>query len=228
VTHPGIDEHRRGRARFAVDEQTGEYVMQADRWHTASPTWTASRGCSGRCRGRTADDAAYWLAGATPAWRDAVQVVRIDLFTIYAAAVHRMLPHPTLTADLFHAAQLAVKAAGDVRRRVARARYGRRGRSGDPEYGIKGHHLDAEAPVRPRAPRRPDPRRPVGRHRPAAARPQLPYLVQLANRRTGQTIINRLRSRCDRPRFPGRRSRRKRAPGSVRESGGHCRAACGS
>jgi hypothetical protein len=34
--------------------------------------------------------------------------------------------------------QLAVKMTGDVRRRVVRARYGRRGRSGDPEYGIKG------------------------------------------------------------------------------------------
>ena len=49
-----------------------------------------------------------------------------------------MLPHATLTADLFHVVQLAVKAVGDVRRRVVRARYGRRGRSGDPEYGIKG------------------------------------------------------------------------------------------
>ncbi len=34
--------------------------------------------------------------------------------------------------------QLAVKATGDARRRVVRARYGRRGRSGDPEYVIKG------------------------------------------------------------------------------------------
>jgi transposase len=48
-----------------------------------------------------------------------------------------MLPHATLTADLFHVVQLAVKAVGDVRRRVVRTRYGRRGRSGDPEYGIK-------------------------------------------------------------------------------------------
>jgi transposase len=40
--------------------------------------------------------------------------------------------------DLFHVVQLAVKAIGDVRRRVVRARYGRRSRSGDPEYGIKG------------------------------------------------------------------------------------------
>ena len=33
--------------------------------------------------------------------------------------------------------QLAVKAAGDVRRRAVREKCGRRGRSGDPEYGIK-------------------------------------------------------------------------------------------
>jgi len=32
---------------------------------------------------------------------------------------------------------LAVKMTGDVRRRVGRSKYGRRGRSGDPEYGIK-------------------------------------------------------------------------------------------
>jgi transposase len=49
-----------------------------------------------------------------------------------------MLPHAVLTVDLFHVVQLAVKAVGGVRRRVARARYGRRGRSGDPQCGIKG------------------------------------------------------------------------------------------
>jgi transposase len=96
------------------------------------------QGLLGQVEGRTADDAAYWLAGATPAWRDAVMVVCIDLCAIYAPAVRRMLPCATLTADLFHVVQLAVKAVGDVRRRVVRARHGRRGRSGDPEYGIKG------------------------------------------------------------------------------------------
>jgi hypothetical protein len=34
VAHLGIDEHRRGRARFAIDPQTGEYTLLADRWHT--------------------------------------------------------------------------------------------------------------------------------------------------------------------------------------------------
>jgi transposase len=138
VAHLGIDEHRRGRARFAVDEQTGEYTVLADRWHTCFFDLGGQQGLLGQVEGRTADDAAYWLAGATPAWRDAVRVVCIDLCSIYAAAVRRMLPRATLTVDLFHVVQLAVKAVGDVRRRVVRARYGRRGRSGDPEYGIKG------------------------------------------------------------------------------------------
>jgi hypothetical protein len=56
-----------------------------------------------------------------------------------------MLPRAVLTADLFHVVELPVKAVGDVRRRIVRARQGRRGRSGDPEYGIKGlpvRHLE--------------------------------------------------------------------------------------
>ena len=58
--------------------------------------------------------------------------------TIYASAARRMLPAPSLVVDLFHVVHLAVKMTGDVRRRVVRGKYGRRGRSGDPEYGIKG------------------------------------------------------------------------------------------
>jgi transposase len=57
--------------------------------------------------------------------------------SIYKSAVRRMLPAAQLVIDLFHVVQLAVKMTGDVRRRVVRAKYGRRGRSGDAEYGIK-------------------------------------------------------------------------------------------
>ena len=85
--------------------------------------------------GRTADDAAYWLAGQPPAWRDAVRVVAMDMCSIYAAAVRRVLPDTVLVVDLFHVVQLAVKVTGDVRRRATREKYKRRGRSGDPEYG---------------------------------------------------------------------------------------------
>ena len=49
-----------------------------------------------------------------------------------------MLPAAQLVVDLFHVVQLAVKMTGDVRRRAVREKYGRRGRSGDAVYGVKG------------------------------------------------------------------------------------------
>ena len=70
VAHLGIDEHRRGRARFAADPQTGEYILLADRWHTCFFDLSGQQGLLGQVQGRTADDTAYWLAGATSAWRD--------------------------------------------------------------------------------------------------------------------------------------------------------------
>ena len=66
--------------------------------------------------GRTAADAAYWLAQAAPAWRDAIRVVAIDMCSIYASAVRRMLPGARIAVDLFHMVHLAVKMTGDVRR----------------------------------------------------------------------------------------------------------------
>ena len=137
VAHLGIDEHRRGRARWRRDEKTGEYVLLADRWHTCFYDLSGNQGLLGQVEGRTADDAAYWLAGATQEWRDAVRVVAIDMCTIYQSAVQRMLPDAKIAVDLFHVVQLAVKTAGDVRRRAIRELYGRRGKAGDPEYGIK-------------------------------------------------------------------------------------------
>jgi transposase len=133
----GIDETRRGRPRFTTDPDTGEYVQLADRWHTGFVDIEGEQGLLGQVEGRTADDAAYWLAQAGPAWRHRVQVVVIDMCTIYAAAARRMLPEAALAIDVFHLLQFATKMVGDVRRRAIREKYGRRGRSGDPEYGIK-------------------------------------------------------------------------------------------
>ena len=120
VAHLGIDEHRRGRPRWRRDEQTGEYVLLADRWHTCFFDLSGDQGLLGQVEGRTADDAAYWLAQAVPAWRDAVQAVAIDMCSIYASAVRRMLPRARIAVDLFHVVHLAVKMTGDVRRRVVR------------------------------------------------------------------------------------------------------------
>jgi transposase len=138
VARLGIDEHRRGRPRWRIDADSGEYVLLADRWHTCFFDLAGDQGLLGQVEGRTADDAAYWMWQAGPEWRDHVEVAAIDMCSIYASAVRRMLPRATLVVDLFHVVQLAVKMTGDVRRRVVRGKYGRRGRAGDTEYGVKG------------------------------------------------------------------------------------------
>ena len=125
VAHLGIDEHRRGRPRRRGVPAGG----------IPASSICPGPGAAGQVEGRTADDAAYWLAGQPPAWRDAVRVVAMDMCSIYAAAVRRVLPDTVLVVDLFHVVQLAVKVTGDVRRRATREKYKRRGRSGDPEYG---------------------------------------------------------------------------------------------
>jgi transposase len=138
VAHLGIDEHRRGRPRWRIDADSGEYVLLADRWHTCFFDLAGDQGLLGQVEGRTADDAAYWIWQAGREWRDHVEVAAIDMCSIYASAVRRMLPRATLVVDLFHVVQLAVKMTGDVRRRAVRGKYGRRGRAGDTEYGVKG------------------------------------------------------------------------------------------
>ena len=112
-------------------------MLDADRWHTGFVDVSGDQGMLGQVEGRTADDASYWLAQAGPAWRQRVRVVVIDMCTIYAAAIHRMLPHAVVAVDPFHIVQLATKMVGDVRRRAVREKYRRRGRSGDIEYGCK-------------------------------------------------------------------------------------------
>ena len=113
-------------------------MQLADRWHVNFCDLSGAQGMLGQVEGRTADDAAYWLLQAPPAWRDRVEVVAIDMCTVFLSAVRRALPQAQVAVDLFHVVHLAVKAAGDVRRRATREKYGRRGKEGDPEYGIKG------------------------------------------------------------------------------------------
>jgi hypothetical protein len=108
VARLGIDEHCRGRDRFAVDERTGEHSLLADRWHTCFFDLDGRQGLLGQVEDRTADDAAYWQAGATP-----------GLAGRGPGRVHRPVRHLRLSG-------------------APQAWYGRRGRSGDPEYGTKG------------------------------------------------------------------------------------------
>ena len=84
----------------------GERVLLADRWHTCFFDLSGDQGLLGQVEGRTADDTAYWLWQAGPAWRDRVQVVAIDMCSMYASAIRRALPGAQIVADLFHVVQL--------------------------------------------------------------------------------------------------------------------------
>ncbi|WP_193318396.1 transposase [Nonomuraea phyllanthi] len=75
-----------------------------------------------------------WPAAQPTAWRDQIAVVAIDMSTSEARAVRTALPHPHLAVDHFHAIQAANKVIDLLRRRAC---YGRRGRAGDPEYGMR-------------------------------------------------------------------------------------------
>ena len=92
-------------------------MLLADRWHTCFFDLSGDQGLLGQVEGRTADDAAHWLAQGSAAWRDHVEVVAIDMCSIYASAARRMLPAARLVVDLFHVVQLAVKMTGDSRDR---------------------------------------------------------------------------------------------------------------
>ena len=66
--------------------------------------------------------------------------------------MRRVLPGAQIAVDVFRVVHLAVKMTGGVRRRVVRGTYGRRGRSGDPEYGTRPASAGASASPAPGAP----------------------------------------------------------------------------
>jgi transposase len=137
VAHLGIDEVRRGRPRFVRDPATGQTRQLADRWHTGFTDLTGVQGLLGHVEGRRADDVISWLTQRSPQWRAGVQTVSIDMCTAFRAAARKALPKATVCVDAFHLVQLANKMLTSVRWRIVRAKYGRRGRKDDPEYGIK-------------------------------------------------------------------------------------------
>jgi transposase len=137
VTVLGIDETRRGRPRFAPNPETGKLEQLADRWHTGFIDLTGGQGLLGQVEGRAATDAGQWLAAQTPAWRNSVQVVAIDMSAAYRAAVREHLPDAVLVVDHFHIVQLANQTLSQIRRRATTELRGRRVRKTDPEYGIR-------------------------------------------------------------------------------------------
>jgi transposase len=117
--------------------ETARARTLADRWHVGFTDVGGGQGMLGQVEGRTADDVAYWLAQQTPAWRDRIRYVAIDMCTVFVAATRRYLPNATIVVDHFHVVKLANDTVAEVRRRIATQLRGRRGRKTDPEYTVR-------------------------------------------------------------------------------------------
>ena len=140
VQHLGIDETRRGKAKFRL--VAGPDGGRSGRWWptggiSGSVDLTGGAGLLGQVEGRTAASASAWIEAQSKEWRTGVRVVAIDMCTVFKAAVRDSLPHATLVVDRFHVAQLANAALTEVRRRVTVQARGRRGRKGNREWELR-------------------------------------------------------------------------------------------
>lgn len=134
----GIDETRRGRPRFEADPDTGELAQVADRWHVGFTDLSGGQGLLDQAEGRRARTVREWLDEQSQDWRDSVLYVAIDMCDVFAAAIRTHLPHARIVIDCFHLVKLANDKLADLRRRLAWAMRGRRGRKGDPEWDLRG------------------------------------------------------------------------------------------
>jgi transposase len=114
----GIDEIRRGRPRWVVDEDTGTWRTAVDRWHVGFVDLSGGQGLLGQVEGRTTAAVVDWLAARDPDWCAGVQYAAIDMSSVFKAAIRTALPQATLVVDHFHVVQLANQALTEVRRRV--------------------------------------------------------------------------------------------------------------
>ena len=109
----------------------------ADKWHVGLVDLGGGAGLLGQVEGRTAAAVSAWIEAQSPAWCAGVQVVAIDMCTVFKSAIRTSLPHATVVVDRFHVAQLANAALTEVRRRVTVQQRGRRGRKGNREWELR-------------------------------------------------------------------------------------------
>ncbi|WP_373167415.1 ISL3 family transposase [Mycobacterium marinum] len=129
----GIDETRRGKAKWETDPDTGGRVW-VDRWDTGLVDITGDAGLLAQLNGRSSAVVIDWLAPQGPTWRAQITHVAIDLSPAYARVAREALPQAVVIADRFHLAKKANDMVDAVRRRVTWTQRGRRGRKADVEW----------------------------------------------------------------------------------------------
>jgi len=121
----GIDETRRGKAKWETGPDTGQRSW-VDRWDTGLVDLTGDQGLLAQVNGRTSAVVIDWFDARDEAWKAQITHVAIDMSSVYAKAVHEALPHAQLVVDRFHVVKKANEMVDTVRRRVTQAERGRR------------------------------------------------------------------------------------------------------
>ena len=129
----GIDETRRGKAKWDTDPDTGKRIW-VDRWDTGLVDITGDQGLLAQVNGRDSATVIDWLEARDANWRTAITHVASDLSMVYARAVRLALPGAIVIVDRFHLVKKANDMVDAVRRRVTLAQRGRRGRKTDVEW----------------------------------------------------------------------------------------------
>ncbi|MGV0656791.1 transposase, partial [Mycolicibacterium thermoresistibile] len=97
----GIDETRRGKAKWETCSQTGTRSW-VDRFDTGLVDTTGTGGLLVQVNGRAAKPVTDWLDQRDPGWKATIEFVAIDMSVTYANAARQALPHAKLIVDRFH------------------------------------------------------------------------------------------------------------------------------
>ena len=122
----GIDETRARSVRWVMAEAGWK---RTDPWLTSfvDADTTSPGRLLGLAPGRSGACVSAWLAEQTPAFRDRIEVVVIDTSAPYACGIRAALPDAKTAVDKWHLVALANTMLTEVRQRVTRELYGRRG-----------------------------------------------------------------------------------------------------
>ena len=125
---------------LGVDEHVWRHTRKGDKYVTVIIDLTPIRDRSGPARlldmveGRSKRVFKEWLAARPQAWREAIEVVAMDVFSGFKSATAEELPDAAAVMDPFHVVRLADDALDECRRRVQQELHGHRGRKDDPLY----------------------------------------------------------------------------------------------
>ena len=141
-----INDHPRrleGVTTIGVDEHAWRHTRFGDRYVTVVIDLTPTREQTGPSRllavleGRSKKAFKTWLEEQDQTFRDNVEVVAMDGFTGYKTAATEAIDEVVTVMDPFHVVALTGDKMDQCRQRVQHQLLGRRGRSGDPLFGIR-------------------------------------------------------------------------------------------